>query len=455
MRSHRLAAASAAFFCASLAAGGAVAQQTSAPTLPMQQGAEPTNPGAPAGAPGNPSAQGAAAAAAGSDQPWKPPATFGEWASGIKLSFQGDAGIAGNPADPNNGINFGQLFTDKANRPILNQAVFAVGRALDPKATDYDVGFRFALLYGSDARIIHTLGIFDRVIHDRNQIDVEEADLLAHTPWLFEGGIDFKGGIFPTPLGAETIDPKPNPFYTHSYIFNYGLPFKHLGLLSTAHVTSLLDVYLGIDSGTNTSVGTGDNNSEPAGIVGFGLNFAGGNFTILALSHMGPENPTRSTPFGNSAMRYYNDLVWVWKANPKLTITGEGNFVRDDGFQANGIGYAQYVAYVLNDSVTLNGRAEIFRDDKNFYVSTPVNNLDVVNALAGFPSNFYTSQRPTTYTEFTVGATWTPQGLPKAISTLAIRPEFRYDRAIAGGTPFNDGRSHDQVLLSADVILGF
>jgi hypothetical protein len=97
-----------------------------------------------------------------------------------------------------------------------------VERDLDPKATDYDFGFKFQGMYGSDARITHTLGVFDRLIHGRNQIDVVEANVTMHAPWLFEGGVDFKAGMYPSPLGDEVIDPKGNPFYSHSYIFNYG-----------------------------------------------------------------------------------------------------------------------------------------------------------------------------------------------------------------------------------------
>ena len=244
-------------------------------------------------------------AAAEPEKPWAPPANFSEWRSGIKFTGQIDAGITANPQVPNNSINYGRLFDDKANHPLLNQLLLTVERDTDPKATDYDFGFKLQGLYGSDARIVHSLGLFDHAIHDRNQIDIVEANLTAHTPWLFEGGIDFKGGIYPTPLGFEVIDPKTNPFYSHSYIFNYGLPYKHLGLLSTAHVTSVLDLYLGIDTGTNTTIADGDNNRRPGGIFGFGLNLLGGNLTVLALSHVGPENAKRNTTFANSAMRYY------------------------------------------------------------------------------------------------------------------------------------------------------
>ena len=394
--------------------------------------------------------------AAAPEKPWAPPANLSEWAGGITFSGEVDAGIVGNTNAPNNGVNFGQLFTDKANRPILNQLLLTMERDTDPKATDYDVGFKLQGLYGSDARIVHTLGVFDQLIHDRNQIDILEANISLHTPWAFEGGIDFKGGIYPTPLGFELIDPKTNPFYSHSYIFNYGLPYKHFGLLSTAHVTSLLDLYLGVDTGTNVSIGNGDNNDEPGGIFGFGLNFLGGNLTVLALSHVGPENPTRSTPFGNSAMRYYNDIVVTYKATDKLAFTTEINCVKDDGFRAEGYGAAQYVAYALTNELTLNGRAEVWRDNANFYVNTPVNNLDYVNAERGVgPANFYLSQGPTTYSEITAGVTYKPSGLPKAISTFEFRPEMRYDRSLSGTKPFGDSNDKGQFTIAADIVAGF
>jgi hypothetical protein len=38
--------------------------------------------------------------------------------------------------------------------------------------------------------------------------------VVAHVPWVTEGGIDLKIGQYPTPLGYETIDPSTNPFYS-------------------------------------------------------------------------------------------------------------------------------------------------------------------------------------------------------------------------------------------------
>ena len=251
-----------------------------------------------------------------------------------------EAGIIGNPRDPK--LNIGQSFTDHPNQVQLNQVLLGAEKKLDPNATGYDWAFKLSLMYGSDARYTHYLGFLDQALpaDQRNQLDVVEASGTLHFPVpVFSGGLDVKAGLFATPLGSELIDPSSNPFYSHSYIFNFALPFKHTGFLATAHVTSLVDLYLGVDTGTNTTFGPyGDDNNSIAGIVGFGLNMMDGNLTVLALSHMGPENATRALAppvyDANSYMRYYNDVVVVWKANDKLTLTGEATWARDD-FGAN------------------------------------------------------------------------------------------------------------------------
>ena len=138
------------------------------------------------------------------------------------------------------------------------------------------------------------------------------------------------------------IDPSANPFYSHSYIFQFGLPFKHTGALATIHVNDTLDVYSGLDTGTNTTWGPlGDNNSAIGGIAGFGLNnLMGGNMTILALTHVGPEQATRllsgvnyangmPTANANGQWRAFNDIVITWKMSDSFTSTTELNWVRD------------------------------------------------------------------------------------------------------------------------------
>src|SRR5262249_43651285 len=178
-------------------------------------------------------------------EPAPPPPPPSWWDT---FTFTGvvEGGVTWNSELPPDGLNFGHLFTDKANQPLLNQVALTAQRPLDPKATDYDFGFKVQFLYGSDARYTQYLGEFNYAINDRSQIALQEAWGVIHFPLFFKGGFDVKAGQWVTLEGAETIDPTTNFFYTHSYIFNFGIPFTETGVLAIAHVDPLVDLYLGV-----------------------------------------------------------------------------------------------------------------------------------------------------------------------------------------------------------------
>jgi hypothetical protein len=390
----------------------------------------------------------------------------GLWINGIHLSAQIDAGFMGNPSGPADGLNFGHLFTDHANQFQLNQVLLTANKPLDPKDPGYQWGFKVQFMYGSDARYTQFLGELNRVDPNaRYQLDVVEANVVAHLPWLTEGGIDLKAGQYPTPLGYETIDPSTNPFYSHSYIFQFGLPFKHTGALTVAHVNSVLDIYAGVDTGSNTTFGPlGENNGAIGGIGGFNLTLLDGNLTILALTHFGPEQATRLlSPLGvnaNGQWRYFNDVIVTWKASAALTLITEANLVRDSfgavGKPANGFGMAQYASYALTDTLALNGRAEYWRDDNNFFVASFPSNSGPVMAQQGFAVPFLHSApgTNTTYGALTLGVTWKPP-LPAPVSGLLIRPEVRWDHAFTNNHPFNAQRDNNALTLGADAVVTF
>lgn len=396
-----------------------------------------------------------------------PPPGF--WINGIHLSAQIDAGITGNFAGPKQ--DFGQLTTDKPNTVLLNQILLTANKPLDPKATDFDWGFKLQGLYGSDARYYHFLGELDRTLpNERNQLDIVEADVLLHLPVLFSGGVDVKAGQYPTPLGFETIDPSTNPFYSHSYIFNFGLPFKHTGVLTTSHVGPILDVYFGVDTGSNTTFGPlGENNSAIGFLTGVNLTLMGGNLTVLALTHIGPENASRAlSPAGFNAdgyYRYFNDVVVTYKASTELTFTTEVNLIRDDfgatgvstgrPSPANAFGVAQYVSYAYSDTITLNGRAEIYRDDNNFFVAGFGANNGFDQFQKGFATPVVAALHATTYGALTAGVTYKPAGMPPVISGLMIRPEVRWDTDLGGARAYNSNKDNSSFTIASDVVLTF
>ena len=361
-----------------------------------------------------------------------------------------EGGFTGNFASPVDNQNFGRLFDDRSNEPLMNQFVLTFERMLDPKAKGFDWGFKAQAMFGTDARFIHSLGLLDKAMKTNiYQPDVVEAYLNLHFPVLTEGGVDLKLGKFVTLEGAETIDPRANVFYSHSYIFNYGIPFNHTGALFTVHATKVLDIYAGITRGVNTSIE--DNNSSPAFHGGFGLTFNEGKFVVSATTHIGPETPDNSR-----SLRYLSDITATWKINDKLTSITDLNYIYDEAADARGYGVAQYLTYAFNDKLSAGIRAEVWRDEKGFYVGQFADVHDPVRALRG---QTITDPRTvgggnTTYGAITAGVTFKPS-MPKPFSGLMIRPEFRVDSALNNTRPFNDSSDRTMFTAAIDFILQF
>jgi hypothetical protein len=404
------------------------------------------------------------------------PAAPKSWWDAVNLSGYLEAGVTGNFDSPSSDLNFGRLFDDKSNQILPNQGSLIFERPVDTSG-GFDWGFRFWGMMGTDARYTHFLGEADRLTTTRIQFDVVEADVTLHAPYFFAGGEELKIGQFPTYLGAETIDPRTNYFYSHSYIFNFGLPLKDTGAMLVTHVSPLLDVYTGLTTGVNTSIGTpwGDNNGALAFEGGLGFNISD-SLTILALTSIGPEDSC-GVPGAlyscNSTQREYGDLVVTWKINPKLTAMGEFNIVHDGGpfvspggnaYSPTAGGIAGYLLYQWTDQISINGRAEIFRDANGFFVTAfPGSNLDFVNCESGqgtcatFPTNGLSA--PRTYSEFTIGLNYKPP-VPKIFTGFVIRPEFRFDDELSGPDAFDIdkagvGHAKTQETVAVDFILPF
>jgi hypothetical protein len=440
-----------------------------------------------------------------------PPPPPPSWFDTLTVDGFVEGGVSINPGQPFNGINWGHLFTDRASTPTFNQAVLTVQRPLDPKATGLDFGFKFQTLVGEDARYSHYYGQFDYLMHDRTQFTVLEAHGLVHLPILTQGGVDVKFGQFVTYNGYEVIPAKDNLFYTHAYDFNFG-PFQHTGVMTVTHATDWLDIYAGVTTGLNTSIGwAGDNQNSPSVYGGIGLNLLNGDLTVLAFTHSGPENPKQLDPLGvgwpfgvvggvpaacacnpTTTWRYYNNIVTTWKATENLTFITDTFYYREDGWNpisitglpantlaaldanfgtnlaglpnraqgADAYGVTQNVSYKVNDVFKVNGRIEFFRDNKNFFVAAYPGYFDAVNLAHGFMNQ--TIARPagqgTSYLALTLGTTITPE-LPKMpyISGIIMRPELRWDTSVNGTAPFfgPSGPKRSQGLISMDVIVPF
>jgi hypothetical protein len=361
-----------------------------------------------------------------------------------------DSGVMGNPASPADNQNFGRYFDDRANEPLLNQLVINFERALAPQPGEFDWGFKLQMMYGSDARYIHSLGLFsDTASTSTVQPDLVEGYLNLHFPIISEGGLDLKLGKFVTLEGAETIDPRTNFFYSHTYIFNFGIPFNHLGGLATFHATKWLDLMAGLTRGVNTSIE--DNNTALAFHGGVGLNFNEGKIVVAASTHIGPETPNNDHDF-----RYLNAITTTWKITDKLTSITDLNYALDEVSDAQAFGIAQYFTYAINSWLTAGIRGEIFWDDDGFYVVSFADNHDPMRALEGQPTidPRTVGGGKTTYGAITAGVNIKPP-MPKPLAGLAVRPELRYDCSLNDTRPFNNSSDRDQFTVGVDFILTF
>ncbi len=413
----------------------------------------------------------ASAAAFAADAP-AAPAAPAAWADTLKIGAQLDAGITANPASPTNHLNYGSLYGDRANTPVINQALLSIGRPVDPKATDYDYGFKLQGIYGTDGRYTHDAYLFDHFTRGQYQPGILEASVTAFTPVLTEGGINWQVGMFPTLLGFETIDTSTNPFYSHSYIYNFGLPVKHTGFNAIVHATDALDIYAGVDVGNQTIIGK-DNNHSLAFLGGLKYTFSD-SFSVLALTHYGAEDPQRFlNSYGkydaNKYYRAYNDVLITYKMSDAVTFTTELNYIKDDFsglFSKSGAalageakGIAQYVAYTLNDIVTVNARGELFNDNRGLFVSSFNSSTGAQQYLQGNPSVSFANSAfgyNSTYAALTLGATFKPT-MPEKFSdiTTLIRPEVRVDHVVGGPARFNNGTDRNALTAAVDVVFTY
>jgi len=369
-----------------------------------------------------------------------------------RLAISGwiESGITINPDSPNDNQNFGRFFDDRANEPLLNQLVLNFERALVPKPNEFDWGFKVQFMYGSDARFIHSLGLLDNTATNSIlQPDLVEAYLNLHFPILSDGGVDLKLGKFVTLEGAETIDPRTNVFYSHTYIFNFGIPLNHTGALATWHATSHINLVAGVTRGVNTSID--DNNDSLAFHGGIGLDLNDSKLVISAATHIGPE-----TPSNNHDPRYLSTITTTWKITDKLTSITDLNYAYDAGADAAAYGAAQYFTYTINSWLTAGIRGEVFRDDQGFYVVSFANYHDPMRLLAGEPTidPRTVGGGRNTYGAITVGLNIKPP-IPKPFAGLTIRPELRFDHALNGTRPFNDSSDDTMFTAAIDAILTF
>jgi len=368
----------------------------------------------------------------------------------------------GGSGNGSTGIIPGPFNHEVGNHYMLNQVDIRFERQIvDPKK--FDVGGMIEVVYGTDPGFLHSSGMpfngndpsdngspADPVADKYRanyQFDVLQAYVDVSLP--VGNGLTIRTGKFVTVLGYETIDPRGNPFYSHSYSFN-ALPFTATGVMAMYQVNDSLKVSAGISRGWDQTL----EDSGPAG--GKCYPDALGNITWTINPQMtavlnwnvGPQNFNDTSHY-----RTVINPILFYQVTDALKIGVEGLYIYDGGLNgdvASGgtVSHAYgdvwavdvYAGYKVNDYLTVNGRFEKYH--------TSATGLGAVTATDLGARSIYS---------ITLGTTIVP--LPKDPwgKNISVRPEIRYDFTDSSAGPFSaQGRTFkDQLTFGADVIVTF
>jgi hypothetical protein len=325
----------------------------------------------------------------------------------------------------------------------LDKVSLNVERTVDPTKERFDLGGRMEGIFGADASLIHSNGLWDTQT-GHNQWDLLQAYVDAafpHIPlrlrfgkWIELAGFEhFSANIY----GAFG-DPA-RAFYSYSYQFLYAEPGTQTGLLATYIPNKQWAIDIGTTLGWNQSLRDANHALDILGRVTYAPS---DKTTVIFVMTEGPEFPTgfgHNLPEGDSNNWWTAmDLVVTHKFTDKLSLGVGIDYVvtpKIPGTQEKTKqwgGVAGYASYSLNAYLTLNGRAEWYKD-----------------AAAGFSN---AASVGANYCEITGGMAIKPFPKDKNLSGLLFRPEIRYDHA--DRSVFSTG-DRNQLTFSMDGLFTF
>jgi len=339
-------------------------------------------------------------------------------------------------------INLDRLFDFDTNQLLLNQINVTAERPVALSRSEWDVGFRTEVIYGSDARWLHANGMnfygsgitqnigaplqFD----PENQFDLFQAYVDLGVP--VGEGLRLRLGKFASFFGG-TVDPNLNTFYSRSLFFADVRPLTFTGVLATYSPNERLTFDAGFSRGWDQALE--DNNSALDALGRVTYLFS--DRTSLAFAAVtGPEQAGDS---GN--YRTLLELTLKHQASERLRFTLDGTYLQEAHFHgppdvrnAKVYDLTAYANYLLSSQYTLNGRVEVMQDDDG-----------IATGIVG-----------TTY-EATVGVAITPFPGDATWKYLKIRPEVRLDYSPQErfGSDLADPDSRTQFTFAVDAIFNF
>jgi hypothetical protein len=294
---------------------------------------------------------------------------------------------------------------DYKNSFLLDQVDLTIERAIDA-SKGFDIGFKVEGFFGTDAFYTHSNGILDQNDKEfppgggNNQLDLEQAYITVGIP--IGSGLTLQLGKFATYFGYETINPTTNNFYTHSYIFSFGIPFTQTGILGTYNITSNFALTAGVTRGFNQS--TLDNNDVPDFFGEAVLTL--GNLKFTGNLGIGAEQTDDNTDY-----TILPEIIITDKFSDQLNVAADLVY-GDTAHFSQWAGAAVYAQYIFNKNFALNARGEVYYDGRGFTTGAAFFGIGDI-----------------TYFEGTLGVAITPLPDNPWVGSFTIRPELRVDTA--------------------------
>ncbi|HWP41227.1 MAG TPA: outer membrane beta-barrel protein, partial [Tepidisphaeraceae bacterium] len=321
---------------------------------------------------------------------------------GLNIGGHIEVGWSYNFDNPSSHLNPGRVFDLEDQDPTLHQIDVFVERNIAANGEKFDIGGKMEWLWGGDARFIHANGLFDHygfTDGPEEQFDLVQLYGTFNVP--VGNGLLLTAGKFVTLLGYETINPTTNPLYSHTYLFGFGIPFTHTGVLARYQFSENWWGTAGIVRGWDQALEDANDAVSFIGQAGYSKD----NIDFYLNVITGPEQANNESNY-----RTVFNPILVYRDSDQLTFAIDAIYGWEpesaaDGGDGQWWGAAGYVSYKIDSRFTAQGRAEYFSDQ------------DGSRGLG------------TQLTEVTVGLNIRPLPDDQWGRGLVIRPEIRFDYA--------------------------
>lgn len=191
-----------------------------------------------------------------------------EKALGIGISGYFDAGWTFSTNHPRSGDAISGRYFDKDQNDFV---VNGFHLALDKPEKDWGVGFHVSGDFGRTGELLREATKWtSKAAKFCCGPSAELRELFLTTTVPVGEGLSLKGGLFVTPLGTEVL-PSPGAFndnISRSFLFNWGVPLRHLGVLASYPVHKMVGLSFGVVTGWDNPH---DNNNLPSFLGGITL----------------------------------------------------------------------------------------------------------------------------------------------------------------------------------------